>query len=443
MPNVHRIDDSAGGRPRGLRLARRTLCAIIVVTASAGAAAQHRYLIRDLTEMAAPFGVAQCEGTAINESGEIVGYEVLPEYRSRAIYWDNELGVRILPLLPGDNSSWSHAINDDGSVAGVSSEVTIEHIGHLIRIIEDNKAVTWNAATGELTKLSDLVIGGDPIDIERAWSLNNDGLIAGWGRPAGSPTGSKGWLFEAGNLTDLGPVEEPTAMNSRRQIVGQPLAGQAHAWLWDNGVLTELHDHPLIQGVTSRAWGINEAGQVVGEAQFFISHPEAPVLWENGEPVNLVGHLFSRPQGIATAINNDGLIVGLVTDLDNLNDPWHGFLIDDGEFYDLIDLIPQDLGWEQLTLPWDINDRGQIVGGGLRNGQLGHGFLLIPIEKGDLNCDGAIDAFDIEPFILAMTDPEAYGRQYPDCAAGFADVNEDGAVDAFDIEPFVALLTGP
>jgi hypothetical protein len=346
-------------------------------------------------------------------------------------------------MLPGDNSSWSHAINDRGVIAGVSAEITVQQVGHQVRIIEDNKAVTWEPVSGALTRLGDLVIGGDPIDIERAWSLDNNGLIAGWGRPAGSPTGSKGWLFEAGNLTDLGPVEEPTAMNNRRQIVGQPLAGQAHAWLWDNGALTNLHDHPSINGVTSRAWGINEAGQIVGEAQFLISHPEAPVLWENGEPINLVGHLFGRPQGVAADINNDGLIIGWVIDLDNLNDQWRAFIIDDGEFLPLIDLIPRELGWDQLLVAWDINDRGQIVGGGLRYGQLGHGFLLTPIEKGDLNCDGAINAFDIEPFILALLNPAGYALQFPDCAAGFGDVNGDGAVDAFDIEPFVRLLTGP
>jgi hypothetical protein len=61
---------------------------------------------------------------------------------------------------------------------------------------------------------------------------------------------------------------------------------------------------------------------------------------------------------------------------------------------------------------------------------------------GDLNCDGTIDAFDIDPFVLALTDPAGYAAAYPDCAAAAADVNGDGKVDAFDIDPFVKLLTG-
>ncbi len=62
---------------------------------------------------------------------------------------------------------------------------------------------------------------------------------------------------------------------------------------------------------------------------------------------------------------------------------------------------------------------------------------------GDMNCDGAVDAFDIEPFITALVDPTGYPALYPDCQLDLADVNDDGAVDAFDIEPFIALLVGP
>jgi hypothetical protein len=62
---------------------------------------------------------------------------------------------------------------------------------------------------------------------------------------------------------------------------------------------------------------------------------------------------------------------------------------------------------------------------------------------GDLNCDGVLDAFDVEPFILALLNPPGYAVAYPDCNRDLADVNGDGAVDAFDIEPFVALLLEP
>jgi hypothetical protein len=65
-----------------------------------------------------------------------------------------------------------------------------------------------------------------------------------------------------------------------------------------------------------------------------------------------------------------------------------------------------------------------------------------PFFLGDLNCDGAFDSFDIEPFILALFDPGEYAKRYPDCDINSADINGDGSVDAFDIEPFLELLFG-
>ena len=61
---------------------------------------------------------------------------------------------------------------------------------------------------------------------------------------------------------------------------------------------------------------------------------------------------------------------------------------------------------------------------------------------GDLNCDGVLNAFDIDPFVLALTNAAAYPFAFPDCYRMLADCNGDGVVDAFDIDPFVELLTG-
>ena len=60
---------------------------------------------------------------------------------------------------------------------------------------------------------------------------------------------------------------------------------------------------------------------------------------------------------------------------------------------------------------------------------------------GDLNCDGVVNFGDIDPFVLAMTDPAGYASQYPDCDQLLADINGDGGVNFGDIDPFVALLT--
>jgi hypothetical protein len=65
-----------------------------------------------------------------------------------------------------------------------------------------------------------------------------------------------------------------------------------------------------------------------------------------------------------------------------------------------------------------------------------------PPAVGDVNCDGALNTFDIDPFVLALTAPASYAAAYPTCEISAADINGDGAVNTFDIDPFVLLLTG-
>ncbi|TWT46160.1 hypothetical protein RAS1_26080 [Phycisphaerae bacterium RAS1] len=61
---------------------------------------------------------------------------------------------------------------------------------------------------------------------------------------------------------------------------------------------------------------------------------------------------------------------------------------------------------------------------------------------GDVNCDGAVDVLDINPFILAVGDPSSYAAKWPDCPLWRADINTDGEVNVLDINPFVAQLDG-
>ena len=56
--------------------------------------------------------------------------------------------------------------------------------------------------------------------------------------------------------------------------------------------------------------------------------------------------------------------------------------------------------------------------------------------RGEMNCDGAINFADIDPFVAVLgggpcCDPTGYN----------CDVNGDGAVNFADIDPFVALLS--
>lgn len=360
-----------------------SLCLLMVWPLCAGSP---RYRIIDLTERAP---VRQSEARSVNERGEVVGFELLPDYQAQAVYWDAEQNGYLLPRLEGDNSNTAYSINDSGLITGVSELVTIERIGRIKRIYFDSKASLWK--DGLITELSALAHDGDDLQLERATAANARGVITGTAKGPGENE-RRGFVFDDGVVTEMRGFSErvravyPYAINASGLVVGEFSPGNTHAFLWDNGQATDLHAHPSLQGVTSRAFSINDAGQIVGEAQFLLSHPESPVLWQDGVPINLVGERFRRPQGIAMSINNAGQIIGFVKDLDDLSSPFEGFLIEKGQYRRLLDLIPPDQGWDALLVPWHINDAGWIVGGGMRNGQLGHAWLMIPnTEDGDRN----------------------------------------------------------
>jgi subtilisin family serine protease len=59
---------------------------------------------------------------------------------------------------------------------------------------------------------------------------------------------------------------------------------------------------------------------------------------------------------------------------------------------------------------------------------------------GDLDCDGYVTFFDIDPFVLTLTDLSGYVASAPNCNSMRADINKDGTVDYFDIDAFIELL---
>jgi hypothetical protein len=62
-------------------------------------------------------------------------------------------------------------------------------------------------------------------------------------------------------------------------------------------------------------------------------------------------------------------------------------------------------------------------------------------QKGDLNCDYEVDFGDINPFVLALSNPTMYAQTHPECDIMNGDINADGSVNFGDINPFVSCLT--
>ncbi len=61
-------------------------------------------------------------------------------------------------------------------------------------------------------------------------------------------------------------------------------------------------------------------------------------------------------------------------------------------------------------------------------------------ERGDTNCDGNVDFFDIDPFLQALFDLPGYLATYCGGDICAADIDCSGQVDFFDIDPFLDCL---
>ncbi len=62
---------------------------------------------------------------------------------------------------------------------------------------------------------------------------------------------------------------------------------------------------------------------------------------------------------------------------------------------------------------------------------------------GDMDCDGDVDFFDIDPLVLAFSGEATYLATFPNCRWLNGDADGDGDVDFFDIDPFIARLGAP
>jgi probable HAF family extracellular repeat protein len=371
--------------------------ALLALTPAAtwGVAAATQYTITGLGTLAGPASRA----LDINNRGEVVGAsttapgQTLFQAGTHAFLWRNGAMIDLGTL--GGATSLTRAINDNGQIAGNSQ-------------IAGGPDAPDHAFLWENGKMIDLGTLGGPASVASA--INNRGQIVGFsttkpgetgqapGQGAPPPPGTHAFLWEQGTMIDLGtlggPASRANGINNRGQVVGrsQIAGGQDapdHAFLWENGKLIDLGTLP--GGTNSAALRINDHGQVVGSSSTEPGKPWfAPgahaFLWENGRMIDL-GVLPGFGSSFGAGLNNRGQVTGHT----GTGGPSErGFVWEAGVMTDLNSLLPANSGWTLTFVP-GINNAGQIIGGGLFNGQE-QAFLLTPANDRPLpntGVDGA------------------------------------------------------
>ena len=290
----------------------------------------------------------------------------------------------------GGNQSAALSINNRGQAIGIAAN-TIPDPFSLAGFGTLTRAFLWvNGVMRDLGTLG----GSDSF----GQYVNQRGQVAGFSYTDSTPNDTTGiptfhpFLWENGRMIDLGTfggtVGSVSGLNNRGQVVGDATTSGDefdHPFLWERGTLTDLG---TFGGGNGLATGLNEAGEVVGVADLpgglLPSGPHNAFLWKNGVMTDL-GNLGTT--SFAHSINSKGQVVG-ASRVSRVPSQVSAFLWEKGgPMIDLNTLVPANSSLH-LAYAKRINDRGEISGTGVPPGvsvddidTLGHVFLLIPVGE--------------------------------------------------------------
>lgn len=321
-----------------------------------------------------------------------------------------------LGVLPGGMFSVAAGINDLGIVSG-TADGPVVMTGSIdlgsVSCSDVLQPVTWTLGRGF----------SKPAMVPVVWNLENPPCLQTdyatginlLGQVVGSnvdyATYKYGFLWNGSkavsNIMTSAYQSSANAINNLGLVVGQSSAAgelylSSHAVLWKNGVSTDLGSlvgGPTDWGVCSGANSINDAGTVVGWSGTYdatvgfsceeVAEGENPIhafILKAGARMQDLGTLPGDSSSTALKVNLLGQVIGSSGNTVSLDSGWHEYTMDvtgrpfiwskSTGMQDLNDLIGHGSGWV-LNTATDINAVGQIVGSGIKNGQV-HGYLLVP-----------------------------------------------------------------
>lgn len=316
-------------------------------------------------------------GRDINGSGQVAGQGQNPTGQARAFLWEDGV-TRDLGVPAGGNLSRARGMNDSGDVVGEWRILVGGQQRFKAFLYEDGRMKDMNA----------LIPAGSGWDLTGAQAVNEPGQIVGAGTINNQ---THAFLYENGTPTDLGAIlEKPYSaawgVNDAGDVVGGAgsAENQGEAFVYRNGAVEMLGKHGGFPA--SEAVGINNSGQVIGWSFNPGQNPpqgRAFLYDDSGDGDARIVPLEPLPEDVYTRardLDEAGRVVGWSrNDVAGVpqSEQFSATLWEGGQVKDLNELIPADSGW-RLVDAYAINESGQITGSGYKDGRL-QAFLLNPV----------------------------------------------------------------